>query len=153
MRYFFLMRRLSSHFDFDMTLATKKSDDNPVFYVQYAHARTCSLLAHARQQGFTDADAAGASPALLSEPEELDLVRRIAEFPTLLMQTALFVEPQRITAYLEAFAAEFHSFYQKHRIVTDDRPLSCARLLLTFGVRNVIRLGLDLLGVSAPERM
>jgi arginyl-tRNA synthetase len=153
MRYFFLMRRLSSHFDFDMTLATKKSDDNPVFYVQYAHARTCSLLAHAHQQGFTDSDAAGAAPSLLVEPEELDLVRRIAEFPTLLVQTALFVEPQRITAYLEMFAAEFHSFYQKHRIVTDNRPLSCARLLLTFGVRNVIRLGLDLLGVSAPERM
>ena len=98
-------------------------------------------------------DSAGASPSLLAEPEELDLVRRIAEFPTLLMQTALFVEPQRITAYLESFAAEFHSFYQKHRIVTDNRPLSCARLLLTCGVRNVIRLGLDLLGVSAPERM
>src|SRR5208337_2133124 len=102
----------------------------------------------AHQQGFTDSDAAGAVPSLLVEPEELDLVRRIAEFPTLLVQTALFVEPQRITAYLEMFAAEFHSFYQKHRIVTDNRPLSCARLLLTFGVRNVIRLGLDLLGVS-----
>jgi|WetSurMetagenome_2_1015567.scaffolds.fasta_scaffold00025_55 arginyl-tRNA synthetase len=152
-RYFFLMRRLSSHFDFDMTLAVKKSDDNPVFYVQYAHARTCSLLAHARQQGFADGDAAGASPALLTEPEELDLLRRIADFPTLLVQSAMFVEPQRITAYLETFAAEFHAFYQKHRIVTDDRPLSCARLLLTLGVKNVIRLGLDLLGVSAPERM
>ena len=80
-------------------------------------------------------------------------MKRIAEFPTLLVQAALMVEPQRIPAFLEAFAAEFHVFYQKHRIVTDDRPLSCARLLLTCGVRNAIRLGLDLLGVSAPERM
>ncbi len=153
MRYFFLMRRLSSHFDFDMTLATKRSDENPVFYVQYAHARTCSLLAHARQQGFTDDDISGASAELLVEAEEVSLLRSIAEFPTLLVQTARFVEPQRITSYLETFAAEFHVFYQKHRIVTENRPQSCARLLLTSGVRNVIRLGLDLLGVSAPERM
>jgi arginyl-tRNA synthetase len=152
-RYFFLMRRLSSHFDFDMTLATTHSDENPVYYVQYAHARTCSLLVHAQQQGFTTEEIAAASPALLSMPEELDLMKRIAEFPTLLVQVALLVEPQRIPTFLEAFAAEFHVFYQKHRIVTDDRPLSCARLLLTCGVRNVIRLGLDLLGVSAPERM
>jgi arginyl-tRNA synthetase len=153
MRYFFLMRRLSSHFDFDMTLATTQGDENPVYYVQYAHARTCSLLAHARQQGFTDGDIASAAPLLLATPEELDLMKRIAEFPTLLVQTALFVEPQRITAFLESFAADFHVFYQKHRIVTGDRALSCARLLLTCGVRNVIKLGLDLLGVSAPERM
>ncbi len=153
MRYFFLMRRLSSHFDFDMTLATTKSDENPVYYVQYAHARTSSLIAHARQQGFTDADIASASPSVLTAAEELDLIKRIAEFPTVLMQTALRVEPQRITTFLESFAADFHAFYQKHRIVTDDRALSCARLFLTCGVRNVIRLGLDLLGVSAPERM
>jgi arginyl-tRNA synthetase len=153
MRYFFLMRRLSSHFDFDMNLATKKTDENPVFYVQYAHARTCSLLVHASQQGFSDDEIARGKPELLVEPEELDLVKRIAEFPTLLMQVAEFVEPQRIPAFLESFAAEFHQFYQKHRIVTDDRSLSCSRLLLTCGVRNLIRLGLDLLGVSAPERM
>lgn len=153
MRYFFLMRKLSSHFDFDIDLAKKQTDENPVFYVQYAHARTCSLLTHARQQGFTDEEIAKANSALLVEPEELDLVKRMAEFGTMLMQTATFVEPHRITTYLETFAAEFHSFYQKHRIVTEDRPLSCSRLLLTCGVRNVIKLGLDLLGVSAPERM
>jgi arginyl-tRNA synthetase len=153
MRYFFLMRRLSSHFDFDITLAKKQTDENPVFYVQYAHARTCSLLAHAAQQGFSDGEITSGNPELLVEPEELDLVKRIAEFPTMLMQAAACVEPQRIPAFLETFAAEFHLFYQKHRIVTDNRALSCSRLLLTCGVRNVIRLGLDLLGVSAPERM
>jgi arginyl-tRNA synthetase len=136
-----------------MTLATTHSDENPVYYVQYAHARTCSLLVHAQQQGFTTEEIASASPALLTTAEELDLMKRMAEFPTLLVQAALMVEPQRIPTFLEAFAAEFHVFYQKHRIVTEDRPLSCARLLLTCGVRNVIKLGLDLLGVSAPERM
>jgi arginyl-tRNA synthetase len=153
MRYFFLMRRLSSHFDFDITLATKQSDENPVFYVQYAHARTCSLLVHAAQQGFSPEEIAAARPDLLFEAEELDLIKRIAEFPTMLMQVARMVEPQRIPGFLETFAAEFHLFYQKHRIVTDNRDLSCSRLLLTCGVRNVIRLGLDLLGVSAPQRM
>jgi arginyl-tRNA synthetase len=152
-RYFFLMRRLSSHFDFDLTLAKKQTDENPVYYVQYAHARTCSLLAHARQQGFTDEEIAGAAAALLSEPEEQDIAKRLAEFPAMLQSAARLVEPQRITTYLETLAAEFHQFYQKHRIVTENRPLSCSRLLLTYAVRNVIRLCLDLLGVSAPERM
>jgi arginyl-tRNA synthetase len=147
------MRRLSSHFDFDITLAKKQTDENPVYYVQYAHARTCSLLVHAGQQGFSEGDISAARPQLLVEPEELDLIKRIAEFPTMLMQVARFVEPQRITAFLESFAAEFHHFYQKHRIVTDNRDVSCSRLLLTCGVRNIVRLGLDLLGVSAPERM
>jgi arginyl-tRNA synthetase len=153
MRYFFLMRRLSSHFDFDITLAKKQTDENPVYYVQYAHARTCSLLVHAAQQGFSPEEIAAAQPELLVEAEELDCIKRIAEFPTMLMQAARLVEPQRITAFLESFAAEFHLFYQKHRIVTDNRDLSCSRLLLTCGVRNVVRLGLDLLGVSAPQRM
>ncbi len=153
MRYFFLMRRLSSHFDFDIGLAKKQSDENPVFYVQYAHARTCSLLGHGEQQGFSAAEIQSANPSLLSTPEEQDLIKRIADFPTVLMQTATFIETQRITTFLETFAAEFHSFYQKHRIVTENRDLSCARLLLTTGVRNILKLGLDLLGVSAPQRM
>jgi arginyl-tRNA synthetase len=153
MRYFFLMRRLSSHFDFDVSLAKKHTDENPVYYVQYAHARTCSLLVHATSQGFSADEIAAAQPELLVEAEELDCIKGIAEFPTMLMQAGTLVEPQRITAFLETFASEFHQFYQKHRIVTDNRGLSCSRLLLTCGVRNVIRLGLNLLGVSAPERM
>ena len=95
----------------------------------------------------------GALPGLLVEAEELDLMRRLAEFPSVLMHAARLVEPHRLTAFLETLAAEFHLFYQKHRIVTENRPLSCSRLLLTCGVKNVIKLGLDLLGVSAPQRM
>lgn len=153
MRYFFLMRKLSSHFDFDITLAKKQSEENPVFYVQYAHARTCSLLSHAQQQGFSDDAIVNADPNFLTEPEELDLIKRIAEFPVMLMQTASFVEPHRITTYLETFSAEFHVFYHKHRIVTENKDVSVSRLLLTTAVRNILKLGLDILGVSAPERM
>ena len=152
-RYFFLMRRLSSHFDFDISLAVKQGDENPVYYVQYAHARTCSLIKHALERGFTEEEAMTASPGHLGEPEELDVIKTIAEFPSMLAHVAHHVEPHRITTYLEALAAQFHQFYQKHRIVTDDRELSKARLLLTIGVRNTIRLALDVLGVSAPERM
>jgi arginyl-tRNA synthetase len=152
-RYFFLMRRLSSHFDFDISLAVQQSDENPVYYVQYAHARTCSLIKHALERGVTMEEALAASPEYLVEPEALDVIKTIAEFPSMLAHVARYVEPHRITTYLEAFAAQFHSFYQKHRIVTDDRELSKARLLLTIGVRNTIKLALDVLGVSAPERM
>jgi arginyl-tRNA synthetase len=152
-RYFFLMRRLSSHFDFDLSLATKKTDENPVFYVQYAHARTCSLLKHALDRGFSEEEIAGASPQRLVEPEEIEVIKAIAEFPFAIENAARFVEPHRITAYVEELAAVFHHSYQKHRIVTDDRTLSLSRLLLTMGVRNTIKQGLELLGVSAPERM
>jgi arginyl-tRNA synthetase len=152
-RYFFLMRKLSTHFDFDMSLATKQSDENPVFYVQYAHARTCSLLKHALEREFSNEEILAALPEALIEPEELDAIKIIAEFPLVLADVAKFVEPQRITAYLEGLAAAFHRFYQIHRIVTDDRKRSLSRLFLVMGVRNTIRLGLELLGVSAPERM
>jgi arginyl-tRNA synthetase len=152
-RYFFLMRRLSTHFDFDLSLAMKQTDENPVFYVQYAHARTCSLLKHALDRGFSMEEIAAAQAQRLAEPEEIEVLKEIAEFPFVLENAATFVEPHRITSYLEELAAVFHQSYQKHRIVTDDRALSLSRLLLTMGVRNTIKLGLELLGVSAPERM
>ncbi|HEX7509899.1 MAG TPA: arginine--tRNA ligase [Chitinivibrionales bacterium] len=152
-RYFFLMRKLSTHFDFDMSLAVKQSEENPVFYVQYAHARTRSLLKHAEQRGLCVKDTGLASPDLLVEPEELDVMKAVADFPSVLFAAAKYVEPHRIPAYLEDLAAQFHRFYQKHRIVTDDRALSSARLMLAEGVSNTLRLGLELLGVSAPDRM
>ena len=152
-RYFFLMRRLSTHFDFDLSLATKQTDENPVFYVQYAHARTCSLLKHALDRGFSEEEIAGSSPQSLVEPEEIEVIKAIAEFPFVIENAARFVEPHRITTYLEELAGVFHHSYQKHRIVTEDRTLSLSRLLLTMGVRNTIKQGLELLGVSAPQRM
>jgi arginyl-tRNA synthetase len=152
-RYFFLMRRLSTHFDFDLDLAKKKSDENPVFYVQYAHARTCNLIKHAEANGFLQADMVSAQADLLKEPEEIALMKLLAEYPNTLAQAALNLEPHRITGFAEGVATTFHSFYQKHRIVTDNKPLSLSRLLLTMGVRNILRTSLDLLGISAPEKM
>ena len=152
-RYFFVMRRLNTHFDFDMSLAVKQSDENPVFYVQYAHARTKSLLRHALERGFTLDDVGSAQPRLLVQPEELDVIKAIADFPSVVAAAARYVEPHRITAYVEDLAAQFHRFYQKHRIVTDDQPLSLSRLMLAQAVCNTLRLGLELLGVSAPDRM
>jgi len=152
-RYFFLMRKLSSHFDFDMDLAVKKSDDNPVFYVQYAHARTCNVIKHGLQRGFTDEQISAAPLSRLAQPEELDCITALADFPAILLQAARHVEPLRITGYLEGLAGQYHHFYQKHRIVTDDLQTSADRLYLTTAVRNVLKQGLDILGVSAPESM
>jgi arginyl-tRNA synthetase len=152
-RYFFLIRKLSAHFDFDISLAQKKSDENPVFYVQYAHARTCNLLRHAASSGIALDAIAGADCTLLSEPETMTLIKEIAQFPDILLQAAAAYEPNRLTTYCESLAAAFHAFYQKHRIVTEDRALTLARLYLTTATRNTIRLALDLLGVSAPENM
>ena len=111
------------------------------------------MIKHALERGFTEEETASAAARLLTEPEELDVLKIIAEFPAMLSYAARYVEPHRVTTYLEALAAQFHQFYQKHRIVTEDRELSKARLLLTVGVRNTIKLALDLLGVSAPQRM
>jgi arginyl-tRNA synthetase len=152
-RYFFLMRKLSTHFDFDLSLAVKQTEENPVFYVQYAYARTCSLLKHALDRGFSLDEITEAPPQGLAQPEEFEVIKAIAEFPFVVENAARFVEPHRITTYLEELAAVFHHSYQKHRIVTADLRLSLSRLLLTMGVRNTIKLGLELLGVSAPERM
>ncbi len=152
-RYFFLMRKISSHFDFDLDLATKKSDENPVFYVQYAHARTCSLLRHAANNGFTKEEIDGADFARLVEPEEMALVKLIHEFPAILMHCVIAVEPHKIPTFCETLSAQFHSFYQKHRILIEDRELSKSRLLLTKGVKNLLALSLSLLGVSSPESM
>lgn len=150
MRYFFLMRRSQSQFDFDLDLARKQSDENPVYYVQYAHARICSILAHAAEKGV--ARAAG-ELALLKEPEEVALIKALLEFPELVTGAALAREPHRITTYLQELAGIFHAFYHQHRVVTDDSKISNARLDLCDATRTVIANGLQLLGVSSPEKM
>ncbi len=150
MRYFFLMRRSESQFDFDLDLARKHSDENPVYYVQYAHARIRSILAHAAEKGV--ARAAG-ELALLQEPEEAALIKALLEFPELVAGAAAAREPHRIPTYLQELAGIFHNFYHQHRVVTDDAKLSNARLDLCDATRTVIANGLALLGVSAPEKM
>ncbi|HMI31726.1 MAG TPA: arginine--tRNA ligase [Candidatus Limnocylindrales bacterium] len=152
-RFFFLMRRAESPLDFDMELAVKRSEDNPVYYVQYAHARIAHVLEYARQQGVPEPTLDSADLDLLSEPETLTLLRGLAGFPSLVAASAKHREPHRIPMYLKELAAKFHSFYHQHRVVGPDAAVTSARLLLTRATGVVFHRGLDLLGVSAPESM
>jgi arginyl-tRNA synthetase len=152
-RFFFLMRRAESPMDFDLELAVKRSEDNPVYYVQYAHARIAHVLDYARQQGVPEPEAQSARLDLLSEPETLTLLRGLAGFPSLVAAAARHREPHRIPMYLKELAAKFHSFYHQHRVVGPDAGVTAARLLLTRATGIVFRRGLSLLGVSAPESM
>ena len=152
-RFFFLMRRAESPLDFDMELAAKRTEENPVYYVQYAHARIVHVLDYAKGQGAPEPNAESADLALLSEPEAQAVMRALAGFPSLVAASAKAHEPHRITSYLKELAATFHVFYHHHRVVTADAPLTEARLLLTRATGAVIRRALGLLGVSAPEAM
>lgn len=152
-RFFFLMRRSESPVDFDMELAAKRSEENPVYYIQYAHARIAHVLDYARGQGAPEPNPETADLSLLSEPESEAVMRALAAFPSLVAAAARTHEPHRITGYLKELAATFHAFYHHHRVVTPDAPLTEARLLLTKATGAVIRRALGLLGVSAPEAM
>jgi len=151
-RFFFLQRRSDSMLDFDLELAKRQSNDNPVYYVQYAHARVRSLFKLAAERGYRLPD--GAAPvALLTEPEEIELIQRMDGFPAVLEGAAVAGEPHRLVPYLTELAGACHAYYFKHRILGDDPDLACARLYLMETVRRVVADGLDLLGVSAPDAM
>ena len=152
-RFFFLMRRAESPLDFDLELAVKRSEDNPVYYVQYAHARIAHVLEYARAQGIPEPDPGAARADLLHEAETLTLLRGLAGFPSLVAAAARHREPHRIPMFLKELAAKFHSFYHQHRVVGPDAAVTAARLLLTRATGVVFRQGLGLLGVSAPESM
>lgn len=152
-RYNFLMRRSDSHLDFDLELAKKQSNENPVYYVQYAHARISSIMRLAHEQdykipGFGDVDW-----RFLTLPEEITLIKEIVRFPEVVEGSAKGLEPHRLTFYLNDLASFFHSYYNKNRVISDDVGLSTARLFLVKSVRIVLRNALMLLGVSAPEKM
>lgn len=149
-RFFFLRRKISTPLDFDIELAKKHSDENPVYYVQYAHARIRSIL---RQPGAETYVSGSADHALLTAPEELDLMRALALFPWTLSAIVRSVEPHLITGYLTDLARAFHYFYQKCRVISDDRALTDARLDLAQATALVLKEGLGLIGVEAPERM
>jgi arginyl-tRNA synthetase len=152
-RYNFLMRRSDSHLDFDLELAKKQSNENPVYYVQYAHARICSILRFAEERGYTIPAYGGADVSLLKLPEEIQLIKAITRFPEVLEGAALNLEPHRLTFYLNDLASIFHSYYNRHKVTSDDEMLSLARLFLVRSIRTVVKNALQLLGVSAPERM
>ncbi len=151
-KYFFLMRKTNAHLDFNLTLARKESDENPVYYVQYAHARISSVISYAREQG-VDFPGDTSCVELLGEPEEVDLIRKLVVFPQLIEGAAVMMEPHRLSSYAQQIAASFHHFYHICRIVSNDRKLSEARLLLAEATRIVLAESLRILGVSAPERM
>jgi arginyl-tRNA synthetase len=150
-RFFLVSRKADTEFTFDVDLALARSEENPVYYVQYAHARICSMLA---QWGGAPAQLAGADLARLSSPKELQLAQRLAEFPEMLAGAAAELAPHAIAFYLRALAGDFHSYYNAERILKiEDEALRGARLALSAAVRQTLANGLALLGVSAPEKM
>lgn len=152
-RFIFLSRHYDSPLDFDLALAKKKSNDNPVYYVQYVHARISSMLRKAGEAGIREIVADDQAISRLVEPEEIDLIKATARYPETVRFAATQMEPHRITFYLMDLAACFHAYYNRHKVLGDDPELSMGRLYLVCAVKKIIRNGLALLGVSAPESM
>jgi arginyl-tRNA synthetase len=153
-RFFYVMRKCEQHMDFDLDLAKSQSNDNPVYYVQYAHARICSVLQQAAEQKITIAsDPKGIDYACLRESQEEALLTNLAKYPEALELSALNEEPHQLTHYLRDLATDFHTYYNAHKFLVEDAKLRDARLQLILATRQVIRNGLGLLGVSAPEKM
>jgi arginyl-tRNA synthetase len=150
-RFFYLLRSFRSHLDFDLTLASKKSNENPVYYIQYVHARICSIFREAADRGIVLSDAPPLS--VLSLPDETNLMKKVARFPDVVSESGKAREPHRIPFYLLDLAREFHAFYHNHRFLGETPERTQGRLALATAVRNVVSTGLSLLGVSAPERM
>ena len=153
-RFFFAMRGPNTALDFDLELAKKHTADNPVYYLQYAHARICSVFKQAAERGIIDrTTSAEADLSPLKEKEEHDLMLRLSWFGQVLQVCASEDSPHPLANYLLQLCRQFHHFYDHHRVLGDDPKLTAARLALLDSVRNILRLGLKLLGVSAPESM
>jgi len=152
-RFFFLSRTGDSHLEFDLDLARKQSPENPVFYIQYAYARICSILRKAKLKGITVDNPEQAKLNLLVAPEERELMRELALLPDQIKEAAESLEPHRLTTYLQDIASSFHQFYTRHRVISEDKDLTFARLILIKAVKLAIKDVLGLLGISAPERM
>jgi arginyl-tRNA synthetase len=149
-RYFLIQRRADTEFVFDVDLALSQSDENPVYYIQYAHARICSMVG---QSGVSEQDIAGADISLLAAPSEFALMQRLAEFPNVIRLAAQELAPHHVAFWLRDCAADFHAWYNAERVLVDDVALKRARLRLAAATRQVVANGLALLGVSAPQRM
>jgi len=152
-RFFFVMRSPDSHLDFDLELAKQQNQENPVYYVQYAHARICSIFRQAEAAGIRMPGITEIDPSLLQEEEELVLLRKVADFSEEISVAARAMAPQRIARYVLDLAGLFHSFYNHHRVLYQDQALQNARLLLMYITRITIKNSLTILGVSSPERM
>jgi arginyl-tRNA synthetase len=152
-RYFFTMRSMDSHLDFDMDLAISTSNENPVFYVQYAHARVCSVFRQAEEQGINVLPLSEVNLSRLNAEHEYDLLRKIGELPDEVSTAAASYAPHRMIRYVYELASMFHSYYRAERVITEDAEQTQARLALLAAVRTVIANVLRLVGVTAPERM
>jgi arginyl-tRNA synthetase len=153
-RFFYVLRKCEQHMDFDLDLAKSQSNDNPVFYVQYAHARIHSVFRQMKEKGFAHDPANGdRNLARLAEPHELALIERLARYPEVLEAAATAYEPHQVAYYLRELAYDFHTYYGAHTFLVDDTAVRDARLNLIVATRQVISNGLKLLGVSAPETM
>ncbi len=147
------MRKSDAHLEFDLDLAKKTTNENPVYYVQYAHARIESIFRMAREGGIDLAKTQDADTSLLVLPEETDLTKGILNFFDVVEMSARSLEPHRVTFSLIELVAAFHSYYNKARVLGNEPPLTLARLTLLKVLQGVIREGLEMLGVSAPEKM
>jgi arginyl-tRNA synthetase len=153
-RFFLVSRRADSEFVFDVDLALAQSEENPVYYVQYAHARVCSVFRQLQEKGYThDRELGQRNIERLTEPHEKALIRRVTYYPELLEKAAGALEPHQLAHYLRDLAGDFHTYYNAHTFIVDDASLRNARLNLIAAARQVIENGLKLLGVSAPEKM
>ena len=152
-RFFYVMRSNDQHLDFDLELAKSQSNDNPVYYIQYAHARVCSVMRQLVEKGTRTTPRKGrASLSQLTEPHELALLTSLSRYPEVIETSALQRAPHTLVHYLRDVANDFHTYYNAHTFIVEDAPLRDARLT-RLGLRQVVANGLALLGVSAPEKM
>ena len=152
-RFFYVLRKSDQHLDFDLDLAKSQSNENPVYYIQYAHARICSVMGQWKDVGGNEADLAAADLSRLDSPRELAIAAKLAEFPEIIVAAAADLAPHAVAFYLKDLAAEFHSWYNAERMLVEDAALKDARVALAAAVRQTIRNGMALLGVSCPESM
>ena len=153
-RFFYVMRRSEQHMDFDLKLATSKSNENPVFYVQYAHARVCSVLRQLDEKGFRREIALGMENLnLLNEEHEISLLGTLERYPEVLEKAALQYEPHLLIHYLRDLAHEFHTYYNAHQFLVEDAAVRNARLNLVCAIKQVLANGLNLLNINTPESM
>jgi arginyl-tRNA synthetase len=152
-RYNFLMRRSDSHLDFDLEIAKKQSNENPVYYVQYAYARICSIIKMAKEKDIALPVYADINASLLSAPEEINLMKLMARYPEVIEGAVRNLEPHRLTFYLNELAALFHSYYNKNKVISENDQLTNARLFLIKTIRIVLQNALKILGVNAPDKM
>jgi arginyl-tRNA synthetase len=153
-RFFYVMRKCEQHMDFDLDLAKSQSNDNPVYYIQYAHARVCSVLRQLAEKNLShDIDAGNENLELLTESHETDIAVQLAKYPEVVEKAAINAEPHLLVHYLRELANQFHTYYNAHQFIVDDDAIRNARLNLISAASQVLHNGLSLLGVSAPESM